>query len=31
MPENFGELLTQEDFNHLMVFLLSKTSTVVTK
>ena len=24
MPENFGELLTQEDFNNLMTYLLSK-------
>ena len=24
MPENVGELLSQEDFNHLMAFLLSK-------
>ena len=26
MPENFGELLTTEEFNHLMAFLLSKGS-----
>lgn len=27
MPENFGELLSQEDFNHLLAYLLSKGST----
>jgi len=27
MPENFGELLSQDDFNHLVAFLLSKGST----
>lgn len=26
MPENFGEILVPEDFNHLMAFLLSKGS-----
>ena len=26
MPENFGELLSQEEFNHLMAFLLEKRS-----
>jgi putative heme-binding domain-containing protein len=26
MPENFGELLTQEELNHLMAFMLSKGS-----
>jgi len=25
MPENFGEILTPQDFNDLMAFLLSKT------
>ena len=24
MPENFGELLSAEEFNHLMAYLLSK-------
>ena len=26
MPENFGEVLTAEDFNHLMAYLLSKSA-----
>jgi putative heme-binding domain-containing protein len=27
MPENFGEILAPEDFNHLMAYLLSKASS----
>ena len=26
MPDNFGDLLSQDDFNHLMAFLLTKGS-----
>ena len=31
MPDNFGELLTPEQFNHLMAFLLSKAGKVADK